>query len=123
LNYLTLLKRNLSYYKTSYISVLTGVILSFMVLARSLTVGDSVSFSLTEIALNRTGKTDFAIIKNSGFFTDKLLLDIYSESEIRKTTLLKLNGFAVKDGGKIRKNRITVLGVHKIFNQFNPREI
>lgn len=117
-NYIGLVKRNISYYKTSYLSVLTGIIISFIVLTGSLTVGDSVRFSLNKIAQNRIGKIDFAIIKNSGFFTDSLLKN-YS-SQIKKTSILKLDAFAVKDGGRIRKNQISVLGVHKKFFDFAP---
>ncbi len=118
MKYSKLFYRNMLYYKTSYLTVVFGILISFMVLAGSLTVGDSVRYSLSKIAGNRTGKTEFAVIKNSGFFSEQLLQNLSSIHKINASSVLSLNGFAVKDGGKIRKNRIAVSGVKQNFFDF-----
>jgi len=67
----SLARRSLRYYWRSNVAVVLGVAVAVAVLVGSLLVGDSVKGSLRDLALERLGKTDYALRSNV-FFREEL---------------------------------------------------
>src|SRR5260221_418993 len=71
MNRLTLLLRNLSYFRAANVAVIAGMAVATAVLAGAMMVGDSVKGSLEDLALSRTGPVDYALV--SGRFFNQAL--------------------------------------------------
>src|SRR5688572_24902114 len=59
---LGLLLRNLRYFRAANLAVIAGMIVATAVLTGALLVGDSVRGSLRELAMQRLGPVDFALV-------------------------------------------------------------
>ncbi|MDB5295437.1 MAG: hypothetical protein JWO31_1420, partial [Phycisphaerales bacterium] len=66
---LRLIRRNLSYFRAASLAVVAGTAVATAVLAGSLMVGDSVRGSLRQLAVQRLGPADYALVANR-FFDD-----------------------------------------------------
>lgn len=90
---------------------MAGIIISTVVITGGLIVGDSVTYSLQKIALNRLGSTTQTLTSGDRFFTTEL-----AEST-GGVPMLQLEGTAVADGGTYRLNKVQVFGINKMFNR------
>src|SRR3954470_793700 len=66
---LRLILRNLTHFRAASIAVVAGMTVATAVLAGSLMVGDSVRGSLKQLAVDRLGPVDYALVTNQ-FFDD-----------------------------------------------------
>src|SRR5687767_13555019 len=71
MNSVRLILRNLLFYRAAGVAVIAGMAVATAVLAGALMVGDSVRGSLSDLAVERLGKTDYALA-GTRFFEDSL---------------------------------------------------
>lgn len=67
-----LILRSLRFYWRTHLGVLAGVAVTCAILTGALVVGDSVRFSLRQLALARLGRVTHAIATGDRFFREKL---------------------------------------------------
>ena len=119
--------RSLLHYWRTHIGVVLGTAVCSMILTGALLVGDSVRHSLQRIVEDRLGKISFALASDERFFRSRLagelaksLLgnqDLTGETSepVLAVPALQLRGMAIKDGGELRVNGVTVMGVDEGF--------
>jgi putative ABC transport system permease protein len=94
---------------------------STAILTGALVVGDSVRYSLKQLALTRLGRTEFVLVAEDRFFRAELAEDIaksvFKQTAVHPETapVIQLRGIAVAEGGLYRANSIQVLGVDNRF--------
>ena len=99
------------------LTILLGVALSTAILLGAFIIGDSVSFSLEQITLQRLGKTDWVVTSGERLFRQELTDEIESKG-MQTSPLLFSTGMAVLSGGQARANQLQVWGVDAAFNGF-----
>lgn len=109
--------KSLLYFWKLNLTMVLGVALSTAILLGAFVIGDSVSYSLKQITLQRLGNTDWVITGGERLFRAELAHEISSE-ELEASPLLFTNGMAVLDGGKARANQLQVWGVKAGFDTF-----
>ncbi|KOH43067.1 FtsX-like permease family protein [Sunxiuqinia dokdonensis] len=109
--------KSLLYFWKLNLTMVLGVALSTAILLGAFVIGDSVSYSLKQITLQRLGNTDWVITGGERLFRAELASEIASE-ELEASPLLFANGMAVLDGGKARANQLQVWGVKAGFDTF-----
>ena len=113
------MRRSLRYYWRTNLAVVLGVAVAAAALVGSLLVGDSVKGSLRELALERLGRTDYALEAQT-FFREQLADDLRS-SPIEGGTFELLSPAIVLTGTAKHLSsgavipRVTVLGVRDDF--------
>ena len=112
---ISLILRNLKYYRKSYLAILAGMIISTAVLTGALVVGDSVRYSLLQLTNIRLGKTRFAIQSGDRFFRQKLAGQLAEQAKSPVSAVLQLDGIAVNSDKKSQVNNVDVLGVDEHF--------
>ena len=115
---LSLVIRNLKYYRKSYLIILAGTVISTAVLTGALVVGDSVKYSLEQLTDIRLGKTRFAIQAGDRFFRQQLAGDLEKHTKSPVAPVLQLQGIAVNTDKNARINLVEVLGVDDHFLKF-----
>jgi putative ABC transport system permease protein len=115
MSFITLILRNLKYYRKAYLAILAGTVISTAVLTGALVVGDSVKYSLGKLTDTRLGKTRFAIQSGDRFFRQQLASDLSKHAKTLVVPLLKLEGIAVNTDKNAQLNRVEVLGVDESF--------
>lgn len=103
------------YYLGRNLLLALGVALTTMVLTGSLIVGDSIRHSLLRTVHYRLGDTEMTINAGERFFNSSLSQRISKENSLKTSSILKLDGIALKDGGAIRLPNIQVLGIDSMF--------
>lgn len=117
-----LVARSLVFHWRAHLGVVLGAAVGSTALVGALLVGDSVRESLKERALERLGRTQFAVSLRDRFFGEDLpqrlargaaMLEGEEEigSEGWATAVLTLPGTAARQDGQARANRIQVLGI------------
>ena len=76
IKYRTLVVRSLTHYRRAHTAVFLGVMVSTAVLTGALVVGDSVRYSLRQLALTRLGRVEFALAAQDRFVRAGLAEDI-----------------------------------------------
>ncbi|MCW0482176.1 ABC transporter permease [Gaoshiqia sediminis] len=99
------------------LTIILGVALSTAILLGAFIIGDSVSFSLKQITLQRLGNATWVITAGERLFREELAAELASE-DAQTTPLLFANGMAVLDGGRARANQLQVWGVTAGFDYF-----
>lgn len=117
----TLIRRSLLYYHRTHVGVLLGVALCAAILTGAMLVGDSVRYSLLQLALSRLGKTDLAIVSGDRFFSASLSERLSQSLQTDAAPLLHVRGTASADGGRRRANSIDLYGVDAHFWALAPR--
>ena len=112
---LTLILRNLRYYRKPYLAILAGTVISTAVLTGALVVGDSVRYSLVQLTDVRLGKTHFAIRSGDRFFRQQLAGDLSGLTNSLVSPLLRFDGIAINTDKNTRINSIGVLGIDDRF--------
>ena len=109
--------KSLLHFRKLNLTIALGIALSTAILLGAFIIGDTVSFSLKQITLQRLGKTDWVVTGGERLFREKLAEDLQSEG-VRTCPMLSANGMAVLNGGKARVNQIQVWGVDSAFDSF-----
>lgn len=121
-----LIFRNLWYYRRSHFAVLTGIVVSTAVLTGALIVGDSVRYSLVQIAEKRLGSVQYAILPGERLFRQELSHEISEKSGLLVAPILQTEAIAISNENNTRINQVTVTGITKDFPGFwtsiHPRE-
>jgi putative ABC transport system permease protein len=115
-----LIFRSLQFYWRAHLGVLLGTILACAILTGSLVVGDSVRFSLKQLALARLGQTTLALTSGDRFFRANLAQELASQLQAPIAPLLMLRGAVTAPEGTRRANEVQVLGVDERFWNFSP---
>ncbi|WP_372772442.1 FtsX-like permease family protein [Mangrovibacterium sp.] len=103
--------KSLLHFKKLNLTIVAGIALSTAILLGALMIGDTVSFNLKKISLQRLGKTHWTVSGGERLFRANLAADISG------VPVLFSSGMAVVDGGKSRANHLQVWGVDGSFNQ------
>ena len=107
------------YFKQNLLVVL-GVVVSTAVLTGALIIGDSVRYSLAQSTFSRLGETTHLVSVTERYFRQEMAAEIEAtNSEIKATSVLLLEGVAVADGGVNRVNRVQVIGVDSDFQEIS----
>jgi putative ABC transport system permease protein len=127
MNFSTLIKRSLAYFKRANLAVILGVATATAVLAGALLVGDSVRASLRNLALARLGKTDL-LIASTGFFREQLAADLQASEKfaanfIAACPLIAIEGLVTHSDSNARAGGVAVYGVDERFWQFQGSAI
>lgn len=117
MNLKNLVIRNLWYYRRPHFAVLSGIILSTAVLTGALIVGDSVRYSLMQIANKRLGNVQYAILPSDKLFRQDLSREIAEFSGLQTTPILQTEAIAICNEKQSRINRVTVIGIAQDFPQ------
>ncbi|HUP21668.1 MAG TPA: FtsX-like permease family protein [Thermoanaerobaculia bacterium] len=98
------MRDTLRYYWRSHVAVVAGATVATAVLTGALLVGDSVRGSLRELALDRLGEIDHALLAE-GFFREELARSTGG------VPVVLLQGAAVSPGTGLRASGVNVLGI------------
>jgi ABC-type antimicrobial peptide transport system permease subunit len=114
---------SLTYHRRLHAGLLAGVVLACGILTGALLMGDSVDYSLREIASLRLGRVAYAMNWANRFFAQDLAERIRKQDErIRPAAVVLLRGMtsipAGGDDARNQLNRIQVLGVNADFWRF-----
>ena len=112
---ISLILRNLKYYRKSYLAILAGTVISTALLTGALVVGDSVRYSLVKLTETRLGKTRFAIQSSDRFFRQQLASELAGHTKSPVAAVLQLEGIAVNSDNKTQVNQVEVLGMDENF--------
>lgn len=112
---LRLIKSSFVFYRRTNVWVFLAVVVSIAVLAGSLVIGDSVSYSLDAAVSKRLGKTSVAMISQDGFFTEGLSDRLAEELDVKASPVLLVRGVASNGDDSRRANSVQVLGVDDRF--------
>src|SRR5262245_53591967 len=122
-----LLKRNLTYFWRTNLSVMMGVAAAVAVLSGALLVGDSVRARLRDLLLERLGRTAY-VVSAPSFFRDALASELEQDSEFRANgltaacPLITLRGSALHVESKRQSGQVSVYGVDERFWKFHGVE-
>jgi len=119
---LKLVIRSLRFYWRNHLGVVLGVAIGTAVLLGALVVGDSVRYSLKQIAISRLGKVQLALNSQNRLFRAELSDDLENQLGYTTVPALMLKGIAINDEGTARVNNIQVFGVDERFWKLRDRE-
>ncbi len=116
--------RSFLHYLRFNLTVAIGVAISTAILTGGLIIGDSVRYSLEQSTRYRLGDTRTAITTGDRFITASLAALLQEElsdplnhdQHAICAPVFQLQGVATADGGRLRINRIQVLGVNEQFD-------
>ncbi|HYE30766.1 MAG TPA: ABC transporter permease [Methylomirabilota bacterium] len=115
MNFWTLVLRSLSAHWRSHLGAYLGATLACAVLVGALIVGDSVRGSLRSIALQRLGKTEFALPLGDRLVRAELASELAAATKSEAVGLLQMPGTATASESQARANQVQVLGVSQDF--------
>jgi len=118
-----LIFRSLRFFWRAHLGVLLGTILACALLTGALVVGDSVRFSLKQMALARLGRTTLALISGDRFFRAELAQELAPLLQAPTAPLLMLRGAATTPEGTRRANDVQVVGADQRFWNFSPSAV
>ena len=118
-----LILRSLQFYWRGHLGVLLGTLVAGAILTGALVVGDSVRFSLKQMALARLGQTTLALTTSDRFFRADLAQELAPRLQAPIAPLLILRGAASTPEGTRRANEVQVLGVDERFWNFSPTAV
>jgi len=108
------LTASLRHYWRSHLAVAAGAAVAAAVLTGALLVGDSVRGSLRDLALDRLGRTDLAVV-NDGYFREALAAEVSQQADIEAVPVALLPAGAVHGESGARASNVTLLGVDARF--------
>ncbi len=118
----SLVLRGLRYHWRSHLGVFLGALLATAILVGALAVGDSVRYSLREIALARLGQVSLVLSGQSRLFRGALADQVSKDLGAPVAPVLTLRGTASFDGGgePVRTGGVRVYGVDERFWKLGP---
>ncbi len=111
---------SLRFYWRTNVGVILGVAVAAGVLTGALVVGDSVRYSLSNLAHLRLGKVKLALTSQDRFFRAQLATDMASVLNCQAAAVLHLRGMITNNQQTQRVNQIQVLGVDDNFWKLSP---
>ena len=108
----TLLARNLTWYWRTNLAALLGVAAATAVLGGALLVGESVRWSLRELALARLGNAE-VVVTRSGFFREELAAAFHPSAPV-----IALDGVVTREPSGKRAAGVEIYGVDERFWSF-----
>ncbi len=118
----TFIRRSLAFYWRTHLGVLAGAAVATTILVGGLVIGDSVRYSLKRMAMARLREVQTALVMRDRFFAapaegegSGLAGRMSDALGAPAAPVLQLPGSASADGGKVRLNRVEVLGVDARF--------
>src|SRR5262245_32448168 len=116
----TLIRRSLRFHARSHFGVVLGAAIGSAALIGALVVGDSVSGSLQQRALERVGTAPYLLESGDRTFTDSKFT---WEVALRYCSLgLHLMGTSSAGESNARANHVNIYGVKPDFWMFSPKE-
>lgn len=115
MNIWRLAARGLWFHRRMHAAVILGVAVAAAILCGALAVGDSVRFSLKQMAGARLGKIELALAPHERLFRAKLAGEVGEELQATAAPMLLLRGTAASGSGEQRANRVQVCGVDAQF--------
>jgi putative ABC transport system permease protein len=112
--------RGLLFYRRTNLGVFLSVLAGTAVLTGALLTGDSIRFSLAQMANSRLGKIQIAIPPANRFFTEDLANRFQNEFGALTAPVLQLNGLITNSDGTKGASRVNVLGVNRRFFELGP---
>ena len=112
-----LIWRSLRFYWRTHLGVLAGVLVTASILTGALVVGDSVRFTLTQLAVARLGRVTQSLTLPEYFFRERLADDLAAALKSRVAPAIMVRGSAALPDGRARANDVQVLGVDERFWQ------
>ncbi len=106
--------RNFWFHRRALLGVALGAMITAAILTGALATGDSVRFSLRQMALARLGNIDYALAPHERLFREKLASEIGADLQNVAPALI-LPGIAASQDGKQRANQVQVCGVDSHF--------
>lgn len=113
-----LILKSVWFYRKLNLTIILGIALSTAILVGALIIGDSVRYSLQQIAVQRLGQTALVITAGERLFGQQLANGLAEKSNVGTAALLRANGFGVIDGGDLRINQLAVWGVDAAIGNF-----
>lgn len=119
-----LLKRNLTYFWRTNLSVMMGVAAAVAVLAGALLVGDSVRASLRDLLLARLGNTSY-VVSSPTFFREALATEIEQDDQFKANgltsacPLIVMRGSALHEQSRRQGGQVAVYGIDDRFWKFH----
>ncbi|MCX6967130.1 MAG: FtsX-like permease family protein [Verrucomicrobia bacterium] len=107
--------RSLVFYRRTHLGVFLGALLAAAILTGSLSVGDSVRYSLRQIALARLGATRVALGPGEHFFREQLAAKIAAQTHAATAPLLLLRGTVALPDASARAENVQIVGVDERF--------
>lgn len=115
--------RNFWFHRRALFGVTLGAMITAAILTGALATGDSVRFSLREMALARLGKIEMALAPHERLFRTQLAEEIGADLKAPTAPALILSGTAASTNGKQRANRVQVCGVDSTFWQLGGAKV
>lgn len=112
-----LVLRSVRFHWRANLAVLLGAIVATAILVGALGVGDTVRYSLREMALTRLGKISLSLNGQTRFFRAALADDLSPELKAPVVPAVVLQGTVSGEGGDIRTGHVQVIGVDDRFWQ------
>ena len=119
MNLFRYISKSLLHYAKLNVAIVLGVALGTAILVGALVIGDSVKYSLQQIVIERLGKTDAVITAGERLFTRQLAANISANSDMTACAILRANGIAIVDGGRVRVNQLQVWGLDSLFAPYS----
>ena len=114
--------RNLLFFRRQNTGIILAAALCTVVLTGALTVGDSVRSTLRELAENRVGQGDIAMLSPDGFFKEDLAVRMKDKlaADVVIAPIALTRGTITNPDGSLRVTNIQVLGVDERFWKLAP---
>jgi len=123
---MTILKfilRSLIFFRRQHLALFAGTLVATAVLTGALIIGDSVKYSLQNLAETRLGSIRYSLSTGGRFVRSELATELSSALEAPASAILMLQGIAINQESQQRINRVQVLGVDSSFWNFSPEKI
>ncbi|MEC8244687.1 MAG: ABC transporter permease [Verrucomicrobiota bacterium] len=115
--------RNLLFFRRHNLGITLAAAMCSLVLTGALTVGDSVRSTLRNLAEQRIGKGDIAMLSPDGFFEEDLATRIHDRLEDEQAVIAPIalsRGMLTSPDGSVQVANVQVLGVDERFWQLAP---
>ncbi|MFP6904334.1 MAG: FtsX-like permease family protein [Verrucomicrobiota bacterium] len=115
-------RRGLRYYWRSHLGVMLGVAVTTAVIVGAMLVGDSLRYSLRQLAEQRLMGVRKAMLSQDRFFRAALADGLEASGEAVYAPVLYLNASATSSDGTRRVNKVQLFGVEDRFWKLGPGE-
>jgi putative ABC transport system permease protein len=111
MNRIKLICRNLWFNRKPYLALLAGVFISTASITGALIVGDSVRFSLQQLADSRLGSVRYSLQTTNRFFSQKLAVEMATRLHTPVLPALCAEGIAINSDKNLRINKVQITGI------------
>eukprot|EP01029_Cantina_marsupialis_P000650 TRINITY_DN1045_c1_g2_i1.p1 TRINITY_DN1045_c1_g2~~TRINITY_DN1045_c1_g2_i1.p1 ORF type:complete len:1090 (-),score=83.66 TRINITY_DN1045_c1_g2_i1:10501-13770(-) len=115
--------KSLWYFRKQHFAVLLGTIVSTAVLTGALIVGDSVKYSLHDLAALRLGRVQYAMPTGDRYVRAELATEMMNDLYVDFAALLQVEGLAIQPESQSRINHVQVYGIDKNISWLSLRDL